>query len=125
MFEPYLKLNSRKDRQIISKFRTSCHDLEIERGRYSGVKAEDRKCKICSANAVEDELHFVLKCDILSDIRSPYITKLTTSFPNISKLSDEMKFIWIMSSEDPLVLSTLSKLLNSLFEKRRELLTNK
>lgn len=124
MFEPYLRINSRKDRQIISKFRTSCHDLEIERGRYTGIKAENRKCQICN-NAVEDELHFLLKCNTLKEIRSPYLSKLISIFKNFSKLSDDMKFIWIMSSEDPVVISILGKMLNSLFEKRRELLNNK
>ena len=124
MFEPYLRINSRKDRQIISKFRTSCHGLEIERGRYTGIKAENRKCQICN-NAIEDELHFLLKCNTLKEIRSPYLSKLISIFKNFSKLSDDMKFIWIMSSEDPVVISILGKMLNSLFEKRRELLNNK
>ena len=40
-------MGSETDRQIITKFRTSSHDLEIERGRYIGTKAEDRICKLC------------------------------------------------------------------------------
>ena len=70
-------------------------------------------------------MHFLLKCKTLSNVRTPFITKLTTSYPNILKLPDDKKFVWIMSSEDHKVITILSKLLSSLFEKRKEILTNK
>ena len=63
-FEDYLNIGSKTDRQIITKFRTSSHDLEIERGRYQGIKAEERTCKLCKSG-VEDEPHFLLICPSL------------------------------------------------------------
>lgn len=119
-----MKLNSQTDRKIISTFRTSSHDLEIEKGRYNGTKSEDRICQVCK-NSVEDELNFLLKCRSLKDVRSPHVNKLASHFPNLSKLSDDMKFIWIMSSEDLRVISILSTLLKSLFDKRKEILNRK
>lgn len=59
-FESYLHIGSKSNRQIITKFRVSAHDLEIEKGRYIGVKAENRICKLCETE-VEDEFHFLLK----------------------------------------------------------------
>ena len=62
--EPYLRLvKNRKHRIMLSKFRLSSHDLEIERGRYrrKSTKPEQRHCKICQANKtqmMEDEFHF-------------------------------------------------------------------
>jgi hypothetical protein len=39
----------------------SAHDLEIERGRYIGLKAHARRCKLCTID-IEDECHFLLQC---------------------------------------------------------------
>ena len=52
-YEPYLSLiKNTKNRIMMSKFRLSSHDLEIERGRYGNksVKAEERYCKFCKSN---------------------------------------------------------------------------
>ena len=35
--------------------------LEIERGRYAGIPADQKVCKLCS-DGVEDEIHFSVKC---------------------------------------------------------------
>lgn len=123
MFEPYLNINSQINRQIITKFRTSCHDLEIERGRYNGILAKDRICQLCK-KSVEDEFHFLFKCNSLKDIRFPFIDKLTSQFQNVKKISDAKKFIWIMASEDLTIVNMLSKLLIELFEKRKKILNN-
>jgi hypothetical protein len=41
------------ERRVLTKFRVSAHNLEIEKGRYIGVKTEDRICKLCNTG-VED-----------------------------------------------------------------------
>jgi hypothetical protein len=51
------------------------HDLEIEKGRYTGVKAHQRFCKLCSSE-VEDEIHFLLKCSALDTTRSSFIENI-------------------------------------------------
>jgi hypothetical protein len=38
----------------------NAHYLEIEKGRYIGVKTEDRIYKLCNTG-VEDETHFLLQ----------------------------------------------------------------
>ena len=49
-----------------NKLRTqiSNHNLEIERGRHRGLQAKERICKLC-LKEVEDEIHFLLKCEAL------------------------------------------------------------
>ena len=51
---------------IISKLRTSSHDLKIETGRHRKIPTTERKC-ICGE--IEDEEHFILKCRLYDDIR--------------------------------------------------------
>lgn len=120
-FENYLHIGSKSNRQIITKFRVSAHDLEIERGRYSGVTAENRICRLCNLE-VEDEFHFLLKCPSLARIRDIYMQKIYKNFKNIVQLSDENKFIWILSSEDKLVFDILANMLHTLFEERKLIL---
>jgi hypothetical protein len=61
--EQYLKnIKSLELRRCLSKFRTSCHDLEIETGRYKKLKLEERVCCSCNNKSVEDEVHFLIHC---------------------------------------------------------------
>ena len=61
--ECYLKdINNSKFCAALSKLRTSSHNLEMERGRYTRPKlnVDLRLCMSC--NVAEDEEHFVLLC---------------------------------------------------------------
>ncbi len=63
-----------KHRLALSRFRTSCHDLRIERERYlpQAIKAptHERTCLMCaSPHAIEDETHMVFHCPIYDDLR--------------------------------------------------------
>ena len=72
--EPYLNIiTNKKYRRIISKFRTSAHDLEIELGRYSGIDRSDRICKLCRRFVV-NELYFVLMCIMFEELREYLIS---------------------------------------------------
>jgi hypothetical protein len=42
--------------------RVSDHFLEIERGKYTRIKKENRTCKFCDLREVEDEFHFFFSC---------------------------------------------------------------
>ena len=57
-------------RKLYCSFRISCHDLEIERGRYIRpyVKPDRRVCKLCLQEA-ETEEHFITKCHTYQDLR--------------------------------------------------------
>ena len=37
--------------------------LRIETGRWSGLKREERSCRQCTVEEVEDEEHFLLRCE--------------------------------------------------------------
>ena len=67
--QPYLtKPIPDQYKECISKFRLSCHMLEIERGRYFNIPECNRKCKLCSNIDIEDEYHFIFICPVYMKI---------------------------------------------------------
>ena len=74
-FQKYLDIiKNKKQRKIIiimTKFRLSSDDLEIEKGRYgTNSKSEkDRLCQICNKGKVEDEFHFLMQCPFYTEDR--------------------------------------------------------
>ena len=74
--EKYLLILNEDERRVLSKFRVSVHNLEIEKGRhFIGVKTEDRICKLCNTG-VEDETHFLLQCPVLENKRTQIINNI-------------------------------------------------
>jgi hypothetical protein len=47
-----------ENRKLIVKMRISDHVLEIERGRYNKINREQRMCRQCHLNVIEDEVDF-------------------------------------------------------------------
>ena len=83
--EMYLnEVKSIKHRIALSRFRLSCHKLNIEVGRYTQVPRTERFCPFCPEN-VEDENHFLLSC-------GAYVTRRTALFENIHHISPNFKF---------------------------------
>ena len=76
--EPYVKANvlSTRQRSAISKMRNGTYPLEIELGRYLGIPAENRLCKLCRCEP-ETEEHFLLKCAKTNDIRQKMVSDIT------------------------------------------------
>ena len=75
--EPYLYLvKNPKYRIAISKIRTSSHNLENERGRYTRpiTPIEKRICHLCKV--VEDEFLFMLQCYIYTVERDDLFKKI-------------------------------------------------
>ena len=66
--EKYLTLiNNFNFRKSICRFRAPAHRLYIETGRYKNIPRNERLCKNCSSNEIEDEAHFLIKCDKLNN----------------------------------------------------------
>ena len=80
-------LDNFKHRQAISKMRLSSHKLNIEKGRYTGVPRNDRKCELCNKNDIEDEYHFMIVCDVYNDLRREYIPSYYINRPSVYKFT--------------------------------------
>ena len=68
--ENYLKLNNTNNRKALTQIRTSSHTLAIETGRWEKLKREERLCKHCNRNLIEDEQHLIFDCSNYSTERS-------------------------------------------------------
>ena len=58
-----------KYRTILTRWRLSNFDLQIETGRYSNIAREQRICNFCNDNVVEDENHVIFECSLYHEIR--------------------------------------------------------
>lgn len=99
--EKYLdNIKELSNRSTLARFRISAHKLEIERGRYTIPKTavENRICKQCNCEAVEDEEHLLIKCNKYSFARNTFFSNINNNF--FPELSDRNKFIWLLSNED-------------------------
>ena len=54
-----------------TRFRVSSHDLNIEKGRWSKIPRENRKC-ISNQDEMQSEMHFLLQCPLTYHIREKF-----------------------------------------------------
>ena len=96
----FRSVTNRDVRKCFIQFRISAHQLAIEKGRHRNIKAQDRVCKFCQTNEVEDEFHFLIKCQKFSPERNKLFSDIQMSCVNFQQLSEENKLLWLMTSED-------------------------
>jgi hypothetical protein len=83
--EDYLKLAKNvNNRQLLTKFKTSDHPLEIELGRYKKIPRHQRLCKTCKVQ--DDEIHFFLQCQINNNLRNVLINNIKKHHANFHQL---------------------------------------
>ena len=126
-FKPFFKkemyLNVIKNRDIrksFTRYRVSAHDLEIERGRYKSIKSDNRTCKHCQMLEKEDEFHFLIACPKYSAEREILFTYSAKYCLNFNILSDQNKFLWLMTTEDTGIITKLAFYIHSCFEIRKK-----
>ena len=77
--EEYLDFTEVWRRKWITMFRGSNSDLLIETGRWINLQREDRKCRFCAQNVVEDEAHALLECKAYTDERRAMFDQIRES----------------------------------------------
>ena len=70
------------DRKRISRFIASDHHLAIEVGRHIKIVRDQRICKLCNTNSIEDEKHFLMECPAYSVPRESILGNLMNP-PNV------------------------------------------
>ena len=115
--EPYLtRVKDTKTRKDITRLRISAHSLEIEKGRYLMKPMDERKCNGCSA--IEDEFHVVMRCSSYEVVRNEVFVEITGAKPPFGGLSDQQKFVELMTMNDELLINAVSKLVKNICQVR-------
>ena len=78
--ENYVTLNLMKsERSTMCQLRSGILPLRIETGRYIGEPAEQRLCRFCPQNSVENETHFTLYCNLYDELRQNTFGEIITN----------------------------------------------
>ena len=118
--EPYLLvIKNKAHRMSLSQLRCSSHKLNIETGRYKNIDCNDRLCTFCTTNEIEDEEHFLCTCKFYETERMQLFSTLKNIYPNLSVLPTPMLFLWLMTCEDSIVCTEISKYVHTCFRKRK------
>ena len=114
-FKPFFKkeiylqfIRNRDVRKCFTQFRISAHQLAIERGKDRNIKIKDKICKYCQSSEVEDEIYFLINCQKFTNERKELFPKIEKFCKCFSSLTDDNKFLWLMTSEDAFVIEKLA-----------------
>ena len=107
----------------LCRFRVSSHNLMIEKGRHFRPKIErqERKCPCCKLT-VEDECHFLTECPIYNSERNKLYATIRESSHHFDNMTNEQKFIFIMTNEDEIILQKVAKFIFTSMKLRNGLL---
>ena len=98
--ENYVKYcRSRPQRSLLAQLRCGILPLHIETGRYRNLKVEERICNLCKKDEIEDEIHFVCKCEELLNPRKDLYSKISDKFEMFAQYNDKEKFLYLMTHE--------------------------
>ena len=108
-------------RKLYCSFRISCHDLEIERGRYIRPRKppEERLCKLCYTES-ETEIHFLTKCIHYSELRKNFYAKVSILNNTFNFKRDEDKFEYLMTSKNDEIIKNVMKFIFEALKVRKE-----
>jgi hypothetical protein len=109
-----INMHNVKLRNTIAKMRLSSHQLNIETGRHSNIARQERKCRVCNTNDIEDEYHFILICPQYELLRKTYIKRCYYNKPSM------YKFIDLLKSSNIQVLNKLAIYCNKAFDIRKQ-----
>ena len=92
---------------FFSSFRTRNHRLEVETGRWTGIKYDERN--LCKAET-GDEYHYLLTCKHLDNIRKSHIKPKYFKWPNIIKYGN------LINANNKAILTLLAKFIKVIYK---------
>ena len=75
--------------EITARLLTGTYTLQSNRARFNQFNV-DPICPLCKREP-ETREHFIVTCESLKDVRTPYLVKLRTLFDNSSGIDDILK----------------------------------
>ena len=88
-------------RWALASLRSGCLPLAVETGRYRipKVPLNQRTCKICNQNCIEDEFHFIIECITLQGLREQLFLSISLHDASFMHLDNYTKFLYIIQAE--------------------------
>ena len=83
--EKYIEILPQRLIYPLIRFRTLNHRLPIQKGRWSNIPRNERKCTLCCQSDLGDEFHYVLVCPFFNDRRKHYLPVKYWKHPNVIK----------------------------------------
>ena len=118
--ENYIKLPmSKRNRSIFGQFRLGVLPLRIETGRFTNMKVEERLCTLCEQNVVEDETHFLLSCNVYSELRLALFSNVLEIVPDFYTKCISDKLISLVQKLPP---RKVCMFISEAYSKRTDLL---
>ena len=75
-------------------------------------------CVLTSASII----HFLLKCEALQNVRTPFMDLINNNNYNFKHLDIREQFIWLMSNEDNFIINQLSDMILKLHSSRNDII---
>ena len=106
-FEGYLDNVPRDTRKYITRLRLSSHLLPIEQMRYQKIDKSERKCRICKADEVGDEWHYLTRCrnENIIDIRHTFMEKMVSIQPQLKDFNCKNIMQYCLTMNDKIIQS--------------------
>ena len=88
-------------RWALASLRSGCLPLAVETGRYRipKVPLNQRTCKICNQNCIEDEFLFIIECITLQVLREQLFLSISLHDASFMHLDNYTKFLYIIQAE--------------------------
>lgn len=121
--EGYLReVSNIKHRISLTKLRISDHSLHIETGRYTKpyTEAHERICNLCKKE-VEDEKHFLLRCEVFNDERALLINNIENKLGIKFYLFNENKQFHTLINPNEKIQKIIAKYVHNCFQKRMKI----
>ncbi len=109
---------SRLQRSVMVKLKCGVLPLALEIGRFSNTDVEDRVCRVCNGNVVEDEVHMTSVCTALKSERDMFKSEVK----EIVNLDNFQGMAYLHRILQPDLLKMTAKHMVNMMEKRRDIL---
>ena len=119
--ENYVEINlPRNLRSGLARLRSGTLPIRVKTGRFEQLPINERLCKICNQNMVEDEYHFVFECVAYDVLRIMFLNHVTKLYPDFMHLNKESKWRTILT--DKRLIPQMSHFIINALEKRSNML---
>ena len=78
------------------KLRRGTAELRIETGRWSGLRRDERICKMCDKGEVEDAEHFFLHCNCMAEERKEVVRLINEIVEGWQEMEGKYKVVCVV-----------------------------